>query len=239
LGRRRPREDAAAERRRVERGHAERLGLREQRLGRPVDQRVAIVREHDGEGARADVSAQEVDRPARDAEMSDQPLLLERLHGRQRPAGGDARLEGDVLGVVEMDEPEPVEPEPLEALVDRAPDPVAREVPRGHVAIDLRLEHEAIRDAPALAQDDPDAPLGVAVVVAGVEEVDRAVQRVPHGRQRVLERHLVGVGARVAERRGADTERRDLEAGAAQHAPREHTAAAHIRSVADSLGLKT
>ena len=168
------------------------------------------MREHDGEGARADVAPQQVDRAARDAEVGDHALLLERLQGLQRPAGRDALLEGDVLGVVEVDEPEPVEPQPLQALLDRPPDAVAGEVAGLHVAIDLRLEHEAVGDAAALLQHDADAALGVAVVVAGVEEVDRAVDGPLHGRHRVLLRHVAGVGeGRVAERRGADAQRRD------------------------------
>jgi hypothetical protein len=45
--------------------------------------------------------------------VRDQALLLQRLHRLERPAGGDALLEGDVLGVVEVDEAEPLEAEPL------------------------------------------------------------------------------------------------------------------------------
>ena len=216
---RRAREHAAAERRRVERGDAELLRLVEQRLGGLVDQREAVVREHDVEGAGADVLPQQVDRPAGDAEVGDHALLLERLQGLERPVGRHALLEGDVLGVVEVDEPEPVEPEPLQALLDRAADAVAGEVVGLHVAIDLRLEHEAVGDAAAFLQHDADAALGVAVVVARVEEVDRAVHGPLHGRHRVRLRHVAGVGqGRVAERRGADAQRRDPQAGVAKDA---------------------
>src|SRR4029079_13156379 len=134
----------------------------------------------------------------------------------------DAVFERDVLGVVEVHEPETVEVEPLERLLDRALDPITGEVAGVHVAVDLGLEHETLRQAADLTDDEADALLGVAVVVARVEEVDRALEDPAYRGQGVLERDLLHVRERrVPERRAADAQRRDLQPGPAKRTKRK------------------
>jgi len=92
------------------------------------------------------------------------------------------------------------------ALLEGQLDAVGAEVAGPHVAVGLAGEHEPSRQAAALADDQADAPLGLAVAVGrgGVGEVDRAVEDGSGSLQGPLLRHGVAERPRAEQpERGA------------------------------------
>ena len=145
--------------------------------------------------------------------MSDQPLVTGGDEGRDRPVGGHGLLPGGVLRIVQEEDRQVGEAEPVQALGDGRAHPCPGEVTGRHLAVGLGLHDEPRRDAARGADRGTDAPLAlaVAVVVRGVEvahdvtaeqrlgEGDRVgrvaaavrvVGRAPGGGARAQARHL-------------------------------------------------
>jgi hypothetical protein len=143
----------------------------------------------------------------------------EHLH---RPPGRHGLGEADVLRVVQVQQRHPVEPEPLQALLDRAPHPVTGELPGVEVPVQLRGQH-VVRGQPAdAAQGLPDPTLGLtaAVGVRRVERVHRPGQRGDGGGDPALGRDLVaGVPGHRSERTAPDRQGCDPQPGGPERAP--------------------
>ena len=137
-------EHSAAVRGCVHKGHPTLRGGLDQRRGGLVDQGVAVVADRRVEHVEPDVIEAHRDRPTRDADQVDEPFVAEfdqRVDGSAR-AG---RLgEGHPFRVVQVDQLQTVQAQPVEALLDRGPNPGAGEVGRPRSRVDLRRQHESL-----------------------------------------------------------------------------------------------
>ena len=168
---------------RVDHGDAGRHGLVYQGLGRTVDQGVAVVREQHLERARSQEPLHEPDGTARDPYVLRQTLVAHRDQGLDRPGGGHGPLEGDLVGIVQVKQLEPVGPEPFEALLGRTAGPVAAKATGNGIRVDLGGQDETVREPAALGDGGTNAAfaLAVAVTVGRVEEVDGAIENMLDG----------------------------------------------------------
>ena len=124
-----------------------------------------------------------------------------------------------MLGIVQMQEVDPLDPERLQALLERAARARGVEHACLEIAIELGRDDEALGQAAALANGgaDPLFAAAHAIIARGVDEIggpiENGVQRRPGARFV----NAVAVGVRhVAEARGAEADGRDHEIGAAQ-----------------------
>src|SRR5207245_675909 len=115
---------------------------------------------------------------AGDPDRVDESFALDRQQGVDRAAGGGRIPDGDVhLRIVQMKKGNPVQTQPLETLLERAPHPIAAEIPRCRVSIYLGGEDEARWKTATLRDRLADASFAVAagIVVGRVEEIDGSV----------------------------------------------------------------
>jgi hypothetical protein len=148
--------------------------------------------------------------------MADCSFFLEALQHLQRAAGAHDILEGGVLGIVDIHNLNTIQPEPTQTVLDRALDLLAAEIAGLEIAIGLASQHIAGRQATQLAQRQPNSALALAIAIGGggVDEIDWAAERRPQRRQRRIFRHAVGKRfGHIAERRTADTQRRNTQVG--------------------------
>jgi len=211
------REDAAAERRALQDADAVRVCPIQKGLGRPVEQRVAIVGEDGLEDVRAQELQQHAHRSAGDAEVRRDAFVAKPDQLGHRPARCHRLGEADPLRVVEVQQLQAVHAESLQRALHRSTDGVRVE-PAVH-RVDFGLQDPAGRQPAGPGDRLPDPALGLAVGIAGrgIVQVQRRVER---GQHRLDGPVLGGVVAEQlghrAEAAGADTDRRDLEAGAAE-----------------------
>ena len=158
-----------------------------------------------------DVPAGEV----RGADVEDLALDAQHLHGLPDLVPAGAAI--DVVHLVEVDV---VGLQPAQAGVAGPPDVQRREPPLvrpvAHVAVELRGEHRLLTPSTALGEPAADdllgraTPLGAAVDVGRVEEVDSGLQGRVHDGKRG---RLIGLGPEI---HGAQADAADAEAGAAE-----------------------
>ncbi len=239
LGHRAGRQDARVEHAAEHDADAFFLRQREKFLERRLlEQRIASGAQHDVEVAGAGIAGQPAGVVEPDADAADH-FLGAQLVERDVGAGHrllEARLAGvavgPAVGVVNQQQIEAVEPEPDQRLLDRAPhavigvvvDAAMREsadearlaharLPRLHAPPDLGRQHEFFARNPA--ERSADAMLGQAVAVMR-RGVEQRHARLEGGAHRADRRRVVEHAVDVAQRRAAESQRRHLDAGAAE-----------------------
>ena len=179
------------------------------------------MREQHVERPRLDEPAHQADVAPGDADDARETFVLEPLQLTDRALRRHRLVERDgELGVVEEQQLDAVEAEPLQALLERLPDTGGAERAVG-ATIDLRRQHEAGRQPARLGEGRADSSftLTTAVAVRRVEERDRPGENAPHGGDA-----LVGVDRasevlrHAAERPAAGADRRHDESGRAEWA---------------------
>jgi hypothetical protein len=83
-----------------------------------------------------------------------------------------------ILGVVQVHKLQPLQPQQLEATLDRASHLPAGEVAAPEVAVGLGGQHVPVGEAPHLREQPAYSPLALPVAVGGcrIEEVERALE---------------------------------------------------------------
>ena len=124
-----------------------------------------------------------------------------------------------MLGIVQIEEVDPIEAQRLEALLERTAG--ARRVERVglEIAVELGRHDEALRQAAALANDGADPLFAAAepIIARGVDELGRPIENGVERRPGARLVDAIAVGVRhVAEAGGAKADGRDHDIGAAQ-----------------------
>ena len=155
-----------------------------------------------------------------EADRLRQPLLLDPEQLAERAVARGRLLERTrMLGVVQMQKVDALEPQRLEALLDRAAGLGGVEAVCLGVAVELGRNHEARRQAAALADDRADPLLAPAHAIEArrIDEIGRAAEDRHHRRLGPIRVDAVAVGVRhVAQPRCPEADARDHEVGAAQ-----------------------
>ncbi len=158
----------------------------------------------------------QIDGPARNAQAADHTLVAKRDEGLQWAPSGDRLLKADLLRIVKINEREDVEAQPLQALLHRGADAVPGEILRTGNRVHLGGHHEALGHAPQLPNrlTDPPLALAPAVLVGGVNEVERAPEGPLDRGDRGLGVDLIALlGREAAESASSDADRGDVESG--------------------------
>ena len=131
-------------------------------------------------------------------------------------AGSQGLLERRPLLIVQIDDLDAIDAEQLQGALHAPLDRLAGVVVVLWITPLLGLQERVLRQPAALAQDETDAPLALAVAVegGGVDVGDRAVEGGADGGQRILFRHPIAERLwHVADRRATDGDGRDHEPG--------------------------
>ncbi len=201
--------------------------------------------QHHLELTGVEIALEESHRSAGHPEMGDEPPVAKIHQGLHRTAGSDPLLEGDPLGVVEVQQGDPVDAQPFHRLLDGDTHPITGEVPGPRVRVDLGGQDDVGRQSTGVSDRRSDPALGGAVLpvpVRGVDEGERTVEgSQDRGDGAVLVHGVAVQVGHAGQRTGSEADRRHGEPGPAELSrtlglPRTSWLGAHRSAPADSGG---